>query len=101
MQATKVTFYQEPGTSIKGSPENDIDMTDIKHLEQLQNNIYSMTQGKCVFSSKSCGTTHSDAASFVLEGACPSPLGVMFRGTGLFLGAISFTTPTLLFQIKH
>lgn len=36
--------------------------------------------------------THSDAASMVFEVACPSPMGVMFRGTGLLLGAISITT---------
>lgn len=38
--------------------------------------------------------TYSDAASIVLEVACPSPMGVMLRGTGLLLGAIWITTLT-------
>lgn len=33
-------------------------------------------------------STHSDAASMVVEPDCPSPAGVMVKGSGLFFGAM-------------
>lgn len=72
-------------------------MGDVSKLQRETKNTSSLKQETNISSHDRA--THSDAASMVLEVACPSPMGVMFmfRGTGLLLGAISTTTLRRLF----
>lgn len=59
-----------------------------KHLTDCTNDISSFYCLQCENIHLVSKITYSDATSVLVELDNPSPTGAMFRGTGLFLGAM-------------